>query len=397
MISEGYPLYSNNSMNDIQAYKDDGHQTRFSGATYYAAVAETAELSLDAKFYDKIFYTKTDSTTYVFYSYGSTENSVKYYLIPISTSSSDIMYECTGSSYKDYIAYTRGDNWWGSLTNSRYVYVIGEYTAQAEFDTAGKEVAVKITDDSKQKIHAHIPFTHEVDGSLKVEYEKKEVGNDRNMDTSHLDEYLNNTESAFGGRIQFKKKRYVKYFGGYTEQHANSWTKKLLSKCVESNLIKNMVKTGVTATKFVVVGVKTFDDPSGVATGNRCMIYLYPIETRVPIGNRVITIIEDISGSVSYNGGTISIRIDCPVGCSYTARTSTQWISITGGSNGSTSDEASRTKTITLQISSNTTTSYREGSVLIECKNPNGEKGPDTTINISQEGKPEESSGQTTP
>lgn len=379
-IIEGYPLFADNGLTSFSAFKDGSHQKYYSGSSRYAAVAESADLSMDAHFYEKVYYRKPSNGNIItLIQTGSTDKSIKYYLLPITSNYSDNIYIRTGKTVDDYIV---GDKHENAVFGGR-AYVLAEYTSKAEYDIEGKEVVVELKDViAWGKVRATIPFTHENEDSTEVVYETEKL-DVRMIKDNGLDDCLNSVVDKFGGRVRFRKKRCINYFDGFTEQFGKSWTKKILSACTEANEIKDMSIDGVNTSDFVIVGVKNFVDPYGMANGNRCMVYLYPIEAKEPFGSEATSI---NGGTQSVGSGATTIRADIILipNTHYTAVSNNDWITITGGGSNTNSTTETISYPITLSILAND--GYeRVGSVTIRTReNGTDKEFAEKTINITQ-------------
>ena len=384
LITEGFPFYANGNLTDFSAYRNDAHPNRYSASTYYSAIAESADLSLDGTFYENIFYRKIGND-YVFIGDGASDNDIKYYLIPLSVTN-DAVYRRNGRSKNDYISYAEG--WW----NGENVYLLGQYTTQATFDTEGTDVVVRL-DDAFGKVNGIIPFTHgddSDDGKREVVFETKKLNNNWDLDQDNIKKYVDIIETTFGGRVTIPHKRDVRYFDGGTETHPKSWTNCILNKCTEARELVNMSTTANT-TDFIVVGVKKYINVNGTATGNRCMIYLYPIEVKGAKNNISIHVVDfDGHGvsSISVGSSTSSktLKIDCAAKVSYTASTQDSWITLSGSITGTNNSDNGTSYTFSITVQANSNNYTRNGVVVIDSKSSDGSKTyASVKITISQD------------
>ena len=386
LITEGFPFYTNTNMTDFSAYKDDAHPKRFSAATLYSSIVESADLPMDATFYENIFYRKTENT-YTFIGDGNSDREIKYYLIPMSYTNGAV-YRRNGTSVDDYISYAEG---WG---NGENVYLLGQYTSKATFDTEGTDVIVRL-DDAFMKVNGIIPFTHREDsddGKKEVVFETKKLNDNWDLSQSNVEKYVNKVNEKFEGRVTIPHKKDVKFFETGDETHENSWTRRILNNCNTNTEIKNMVADCNTS-EFIVVGVKHFQNANGTGTGNRCMIYLYPIEVKKPKNNLSISLSYPGGGGVSSisvgSGSTsVTLNINCAAKVSYTASTQNDWISLSNATTGTNSSDNGAKYSITISIGANSNTESRNGSVIIESKSSEDQTKvyATVTLTISQDG-----------
>ena len=102
----------------------------------------------------------------------------------------------------------------------------------------------------------------------------------------------------------------------------------------------------------------------------------------IAIGGKLLNVTQDAaactstvsstSESFESTGGTRSVSVTTPAGCSWTAASNSQWITVTSGAGPNTSGNGA----VTFQVAANATTTARTGSLTIAGK----------TVNVNQAG-----------
>lgn len=282
-IQEGAPFYK--SGNSYSATRVGGYE-EYEDTAAYKNIAETAELSLNYKFYDDVYYVPTDNGIYFEFK-GSSDGDIEYYVVPFANMSSILMENQSSTGY----------TWIGP--GDRVFFILGRYTSAATFDTEGADVVVKVFDPESKWYNPgswgkaprlSIPFTHlKTEGDNEryvIEDEVKKMDWRRVGLTPTMDEigdFVQQAKSLYNNRVAFDKMRIVTPASKTKiETDSGSWTQ-VVSGLVSTYSNNLIVRNGATPSpvsgsnpKIAVIGVKHVDD-GGTATANIYTIYTCPI------------------------------------------------------------------------------------------------------------------------
>ena len=364
LITEGYPNYK--AGNNIFAYKPTSSAQRLECAGTFENEADSRSLSLDANFYDKVYY-RNNGGTLVFGFSGSSDSDIEYYVIPIAIVSNGrqpmpplptVIYEEDGQ----YITMNE---------RNRTLHILGMFTSAAEYDAEGKEVIIRLKDQGI-RVNAFVPWTEESDDSNEddgtsgyVIHKLKGVAAswfEYGINPADMPEIISNIKRKSGNRVTFKNKRTF-VANTANENDSASWTKQILEKCNEGTRIdKNSMTYQYNGDSFVVVGVKRYSEMDGMATGSISKVYMYPTKVVKNIGQMMpvffttgTTTVPSIE--VDSNGGSFVYSATCTdTGITYTISSWDEWITIT---NGGTNDPNASTNSqhiyrVNISIAANT-------------------------------------------
>ena len=314
-IQEGAPFYANGT--SYSACKFDGY-SEYDKTSEYSTIAETAEIEQDYSFYDEVSFMRGNSTM-MFEATGNSDPDIEYYVAPVSTIAGSNGLIEKDMSNEGYIYTDVGP----SDTEKSVMYLLGRYTAKAQYDPKGKEVVVKLFDPNgwlfnSKRPRATIPFT-KYDSSKDMYYIEYETERLEDIGTAlsvkDIRKAVNEIKDEFNGRVDFDRKYKVKEAAKTRiESDRNSWTNLIENSIISAS---NKIEPAGGAhskinSEIVIVGKKTVKN-GATACENIYMIYTNPVE-------KILNTVSADVIRVTYNGQYISELVSPNVASSFSCK-----------------------------------------------------------------------------
>lgn len=257
-ITEGYPLYKHtaNQETTYSAIKTDNYSTQYEKSYLYESVVDTLGLDMNASFYDNICY--NSGSTITFGGLGVSDSDVKYYCLSkdqtnlFNEYSTVLFYKSDNSRRPDTIVVPVVYNVAGTEFNVGDIGVItfkkatGHYSVEY-FDADGNVVEI---DD--------IPGT---DDRGRIDY----------MDIVNMATWvIENTDPS----NLFKSAKMYRLFTNSNVDYRTN----ILDLCNSGNRIINGHVTNLPSGEFFIVGIKSFSNDDGRATGRIGIVYVTPVD-----------------------------------------------------------------------------------------------------------------------